>query len=57
MTAYLVRWEINIEADSPEEAAVIARQLQDDSTTATIFDVRDTKGDRVRVVDVNNLQV
>jgi hypothetical protein len=42
MKTYLVRWEIDIEADSPEEAAARALMIQrdnDPANTATVFDV------------------
>jgi hypothetical protein len=40
MTQYLVRWEIDIEADSPQEAAEKARACQTRwRSTATVFDV------------------
>ena len=40
MTAYLVRWIINVDADSEEKAAEKAREIQlDPTSTATIFDV------------------
>jgi len=38
MANYKVTWEIDIDADSPEEAAQIAREIQlDDCSTATVF--------------------
>ena len=38
---YHVTWEIDIEADSPREAARCARELQlDQDSTATIFEVQ-----------------
>lgn len=49
MPNYIVKWEIDIEADTPREAAQMARkiQLRPDST-ATVFDVQksDTVGSR-----------
>ena len=40
MTAYLVRWEIDLEADNPQQAAEKAREYQaKPDTTATVFDV------------------
>lgn len=39
MTDYTVKWEINIEADSPEEAAMMALEIQrDPESQATFFD-------------------
>ena len=41
MSDFLVRWEINIEADSPREAAENALEIQrDPSSIATVFNVR-----------------
>ena len=40
MRDFLVRWEINIEADSPREAAENALEIQrDPSSIATVFNV------------------
>ena len=40
MTEYLVTWKIDIDADSPEEAAAQALICQrDPESTATIFEV------------------
>ena len=40
MRDFLVRWEINIEADSPREAAENALQIQrDPPSIATVFKV------------------
>lgn len=36
---YRVRWEIDIEATSPEEAAELARDAQYPGSMATVFDV------------------
>ena len=45
MTEYLVRWEINIEADSFEEAAEKALEIQRNPLSiATVFDVSYTDG-------------
>mgnify|MGYP006883087109 CR=1 FL=1 len=42
MSEYLIKWKIDIEADSPYEAAALARQIQlDPDSTATVFDVFD----------------
>lgn len=39
---YTVTWKIDIQADSPEEAAKIARVIQlDPDSTAEYFDVRE----------------
>ena len=40
MTSYLVKWEIDIEADSPIKAAKEARLIQQDPfSEALVFDV------------------
>jgi hypothetical protein len=40
MRTYKVMWEIDISADSPEEAAKRAREIQlDPESWATVFDV------------------
>jgi len=45
MTNYKIKWEIDIEATSHEEAAKKALELQkDDSSLATIFSVTDMNG-------------
>lgn len=42
MPDYLVTWQIDIEADSPEEAAARALIVQRDAeSTATVFDVEE----------------
>lgn len=52
---YLVTWEIEVEADSPEEAAVEAREIQlDDCSTATVFRMN-SLGDVPTVYDVGDL--
>jgi hypothetical protein len=45
MTTYYVVWDIEIDADSPEEAARIAREIQlDPDSTATVFYVSEVQG-------------
>lgn len=45
MPSYRVTWEIDIEAETPEEAAWIARDyLLDDPTTSWHWDVIDSDG-------------
>lgn len=47
---YLVTWKIDIDADSPREAAQKAREIQlSPDSTATVFDVAPEKGDPVRI--------
>ena len=46
MTEYTVRWTIDIEAESPEEAARIACDIQKDSEiTAPFFEVKEFGND------------
>jgi hypothetical protein len=50
METYRVVWEVDVDADSSEEAAEKARQYQvATDTTATVFDVRDEAGTLRRV--------
>lgn len=57
MPSYRVVWEIDIEADTPEEAAEMARYYQTvPGTTAIVFDVRDTMGKVTRIDLLENQQ-
>lgn len=50
MKNFRVMWEIDIEADSPEEAAVKALEIQrNPDSWATVFDVYHLSHGRVRV--------
>jgi hypothetical protein len=50
---YLVRWEIEVEAASPYDAAVHAFEIQQDiDTTATFFDVDDHENSETFKIDV-----
>lgn len=44
MKSYLVEWRIDIEADSPQEAAELARKYQRPGTSAVVFHVTDGDG-------------
>ena len=47
---YRISWEIDIDADTPVEAARKALAVQrDPESIATVFDVTDERGKRVRV--------
>ena len=47
---YLVTWEIDVEADSPEQAAKEALEIQRDTySEATYFTVRSSSGEPVGV--------
>jgi hypothetical protein len=52
MTTYHVEWSIDIDAETPEQAARIAQSMMlDPESTATCFDVRefDSDGEAVSV--------
>lgn len=50
MPDYLVTWEININAESPEAAAAKALEIQrDPNSIATVFDVTDEDGRTARI--------
>lgn len=50
MTEYLVAWRIDLDVDSPQEAALNALAVQRDSqSSATVFDVTDERGATVTV--------
>ncbi len=50
MPDYLVQWEIEISADTPQEAARTARDYQTKpGTTAVVFDVYDENATVTRV--------
>jgi hypothetical protein len=58
MKSFLVTWEINVDAESPEQAAKLARhyQLKPDST-ADVFDVIECDGDgKVVRIDLTELR-
>lgn len=53
MAQYLVTWEIDIEADSDEEAAAKALEIQrDPESTATFFWVKHVNSGEETAVDV-----
>lgn len=49
MTDYLVTWDIQVYADSPEEAARKAREAQSPGTLALVFLVTDEAGNQTQV--------
>lgn len=49
MSEYRVVWEIDIVADSPEEAAQIAKQYQVSGHWCSVFDVFDEAGNMIQV--------
>lgn len=55
MPGYLVKWEIELEADCVEHAAELARQAMcDPDTLATIFTVEPEAGGTPVIVDVHD---
>ncbi len=56
MATYLIKWEVDIEADSPQEAAKIAREMQlDPDSEAVVFDVTHPTTKEVTTVDLMEL--
>ena len=52
MKSYLVTWKIDIDADSPEEAAIKALQIQrDQESEADHFEIKDKKTKKVKRVN------
>lgn len=50
MTFYAITWDIEIDADSPREAALKALEIQrDPNSTATVFSVYTEGGDFVQI--------
>jgi hypothetical protein len=49
---FRVTWEIEIDADSPKEAAEAARAEQRRDTSATVFDVWEYAGEKMHRIDV-----
>ena len=51
---YLVKWVIDLEADTPEEAARAALAIQrDPASTATVFEIFNDCGDLLHRVDLD----
>lgn len=50
METYRVRWEIDIEANTPQQAAQEALVIQrDPNSNATVFDVEDSRGVSIEI--------
>jgi hypothetical protein len=51
MSKYLITWQMELEAETPQKAALVALEIQrDPASTATVFDVYDfSKGTSTRV--------
>lgn len=50
---YLVTWKIDIDADSPKEAAQKALMIQrDNESEATYFEIKDKKTKKVTKIDL-----
>ena len=57
MTQYLVQWEMDIEADTPEEAASEALKVhRDPSSEATYFTVTQLAAQKMYHVDIQDGQ-
>ena len=57
MTWYLVKWEVDLWADSPEEAARQAREVQlDKGSTATCFNIVDNSKNKQFFIDLEKEQ-
>lgn len=53
MKQYTVTWEIDIDANTPEEAAREALKIQRDTgSEATVFEVTDTSSEQTKTVDL-----
>ena len=53
MAQYLVTWEIDIDADNPEEAALIAKEIQiDPGSEAVFFTVKEQSTGEVFNIDL-----
>lgn len=51
MNEYRVSWHIDVDAESPTEAAKVALQIQrDPESSATIFEVSGPEGDSIHVL-------
>ena len=51
--SYAVTWEISLDAESPEHAAKLARDIQlDPDSGASFFEVREEGTDMTKFVDV-----
>lgn len=54
MNDYFVTWTINVDADSPEEAARVALTIQRDRLSdALCFTVRDTEREEETLIDLS----
>jgi hypothetical protein len=53
MPSYIVTWSIDIEADTPEHAAVAALAIQrNPESTAVVFEIIDRAGGHATTVDL-----
>jgi hypothetical protein len=58
MKEYRIRWEIDLSADSPEEAALEALRIQQDpESLATEFEVTDRGTDQTTIIDLHDTPV
>jgi hypothetical protein len=57
MAEYRVKWQINLEADDPNDAARKALSIQrDPASIATVFDVYSPRSRKVATVDLGNVR-
>lgn len=55
MKTYHVLWEIDVEAESPREAAEKAQAIQQDTQSiATVFDVIEMDGEDIKRIDLED---
>lgn len=57
MKRYVIRWEIDIEADTPEEAAKEAwEHMHREGTTATYLEIFDKHFNHITAFNMENLE-
>lgn len=52
MSTYRILWEVDIEADTPEEAARKAQEWMDEGDTGWVYDVKDMKTGETVSIDM-----
>ena len=54
MSLYRITWEIDLDADTAEDAARTARAIQlDTASIANVFEVRDAQTGEVKLIDLD----
>lgn len=51
MHKYIVQWVIEVDAETPEDAAILAHEMQQEPTRAVFFSVTDEEG-HTKLVDL-----